>query len=174
MKISIMGYSGSGKSTLAKLLGEYYDLPVFHLDKIHFLKDWKQKDYRDAIREVDQILSLKDWVIDGNYGNYRLEERLEDSDLIVFLALNPFQCFYRCYKRYLQHRGKSRDDVTAGCIEKFDKGFAWWILYQGRRPQKKRTMANHLAPYKKKTIHLTTSKDVQCFIAKLADRKEAL
>ena len=172
MKISVMGYSGSGKSTLAKLLGEHYQLPVFHLDQIHFEKDWKQKNYQDVISELDQILSLKDWIIDGNYGNYKLEQRLNDSDQIVFLSLNRFQCFYRCYKRYLHHRGKTRDDVTPGCLEKFDKTFAWWVLHEGRNSQRKRTMAMNLAPHEKKTIHLATSKDVQNFIAQLPNRKE--
>lgn len=35
MKIAVMGYSGSGKSTLAKFLGEKYNVPVLHFDRIH-------------------------------------------------------------------------------------------------------------------------------------------
>jgi len=37
MKIAVNGYSGSGKSTLARRLGELYQIPVLHLDTVHWL-----------------------------------------------------------------------------------------------------------------------------------------
>ena len=44
MKISIIGYSGSGKSTLAKNLSKHYGIPVLHMDSVHFLENWKERD----------------------------------------------------------------------------------------------------------------------------------
>lgn len=44
MKIAVIGYSGSGKSTLAGVLGERYDIPVLHLDRVHFLPDWQERE----------------------------------------------------------------------------------------------------------------------------------
>ena len=43
MKIAVIGYSGSGKSTLAKFLGEKYDIPVLHFDRIHWLPGWNER-----------------------------------------------------------------------------------------------------------------------------------
>jgi adenylate kinase family enzyme len=44
MKIAIIGHSGSGKSTLAAFLGEKYALPVLHVDTIHFLPGWVERE----------------------------------------------------------------------------------------------------------------------------------
>ena len=44
MKIAVLGYSGAGKSTLARMLGEYYNIPVLHLDTVQFLPNWKIRD----------------------------------------------------------------------------------------------------------------------------------
>lgn len=46
MRIAIIGYSGAGKSTLAKALGAQYDCPVLHLDALHFLPGWHERDDR--------------------------------------------------------------------------------------------------------------------------------
>ncbi len=42
MKIAVLGYSGSGKSTLARRLGEYFQVPVLHLDVVNFLPGWEK------------------------------------------------------------------------------------------------------------------------------------
>lgn len=44
MKIAIIGYAGSGKSTLARQLGEFYDIPVLHMDKTQFEHNWIERD----------------------------------------------------------------------------------------------------------------------------------
>ena len=48
MKIAVMGYSGAGKSTLARKLGNIYDCPVLHLDRIQFEPGWKLRDREKA------------------------------------------------------------------------------------------------------------------------------
>ena len=47
MKILVLGFSGSGKSTLARNLSNHYNLPLLHIDSIHFLPNWIIRDKND-------------------------------------------------------------------------------------------------------------------------------
>lgn len=135
MKIQIIGFSGSGKSTLAKLLGENLNIPHLHLDRVHFYGDWQERTIEEQSLIVSEFIKKnEDWVIDGNYSAVA-RERFSMADLTIFLDFNRFTCYWRSLKRYLKHRGKTRDSL--GCIEKFDFEFQWWILHQGRTKKRK-------------------------------------
>ena len=68
MKIVVNGYSGSGKSTLAGRLGELYQIPVLHLDTVHWLPGWEEKAEEQERSEVRAFMDRNaSWVIDGNY-----------------------------------------------------------------------------------------------------------
>ena len=68
MKIAVNGYSGSGKSTLASSLGELYQIPVLHLDTVHWLPGWEEKGEGQERSEVRAFMDRNaSWVIDGNY-----------------------------------------------------------------------------------------------------------
>ena len=57
MKIVVNGYSGSGKSTLARRLGKLYQIPVLHLDTVHWLPGWEEKEEeqeRSEVRALDR------------------------------------------------------------------------------------------------------------------------
>jgi len=41
--IVIVAGPGSGKSTLARMLGERLNLPVFHVDQIHWQENWVER-----------------------------------------------------------------------------------------------------------------------------------
>lgn len=133
MKIAVIGYSGSGKSTLAKRISEEYSLPLLYLDTVHWLPDWVERDTEEAQRIVSDWMDSHDsWVIDGNYSKYSRERKFEEADYIVFLAFPRLRCLYRAWKRSREYIGKSRDSMTVGCNEKFDREFVLWILKNGR------------------------------------------
>ena len=68
MKIVVNGYSGSGKSTLARRLGKLYQIPVLHLDTVHWLPGWEEKAEEQERSEVRAFMDRNaSWVIDGNY-----------------------------------------------------------------------------------------------------------
>ena len=68
MKIVVNGYSGSGKSTLARRLGKLYQIPVLHLDTVHWLPGWEEKEEEQERSEVRAFMDRNaSWVIDGNY-----------------------------------------------------------------------------------------------------------
>ena len=54
-RICIIGGSGTGKTTLSNNLGKELNLPVYHIDGIHHLKDWEIRDKN----ERDQIILEK-------------------------------------------------------------------------------------------------------------------
>ncbi len=89
MKIAILGTSGSGKSTLAKRLGERYDLPVLHMDTVHFLPGWVERPFAEEEAIVRQFLdeNAGGWVIDGNYSKTCYARRLEEADKIIVLLV---------------------------------------------------------------------------------------
>ncbi len=57
MKIAIIGYSGTGKSTLARKLANFYQLPVLHLDSVHFKENWQECSDEDMNQAVLNFLN---------------------------------------------------------------------------------------------------------------------
>ena len=142
MKIQIIGFSGSGKSTLARILSKHYNIPVLHLDSVHFYGDWQERTIEEQNEIVsDFIIHNPDWVVDGNYSMIA-SNRFELSDITIFLAYNRLTCYWNCLKRYRQHRGKHRLDCP--CIEKFDWEFQQWILWKGRTNKRIKKMYSNL------------------------------
>lgn len=137
MKISIIGFSGSGKSTLAKTLSKHYNIPVLHMDSIHFLNDWKERSNEEFNSIVKEFIDKNEsWIIDGNYKSI-VPERHEMADLLIFLDYNRFFCYKSAKERYKKYKGKTRDDMASGCEEKFDKEFRYWLLYKGRTSKRR-------------------------------------
>ncbi len=138
MKIQIIGYSGSGKSTLCSKLAEVYNLPKLHLDKVQFLPNWEERDGETKGNIVHLFLeNNKDgWVIDGNYSSLSYDRRVNESDIIIQMLFGRFNCLWRCIKRYMKYKGKSRPDMTEGCNFKLDWEFVKWILWIGDRKSK--------------------------------------
>ncbi|MGN1182497.1 MAG: hypothetical protein ACI4SR_05765 [Faecalibacillus sp.] len=161
MKICVMGFSGSGKSTLSRKLGQYYHIDVLHLDKVHHLPGWQERDEESEKKMVYDFLNEHDnWIIDGNYSSILLNERLEQADKIIILHFHRLSCLCRVIKRYFQNRGQSRIDMCEGCLEKIDIEFIWWILYAGR---KKDMYQKICQSYQNKVIVLKNQKDLDLF-----------
>lgn len=140
MKISIIGYSGSGKSTLAKILGKHYNIPVLHMDSVHFLENWQERDNEEFKNIVNDFINNNEsWIIDGNYRSI-CPNRHEYADQLIFLNYNRFFCYRSAKKRYKMYKGKTRDDMAFGCNEKFDKEFIKWLLYKGRTKERRKRL----------------------------------
>ena len=153
MKIAIVGYSGSGKSTLARRLGEYHHAEVLHLDTVHHLPGWKERDRESEKQIVRAFLDEHAaWVIDGNYFKLFYEQRMEEADLIVMLLFNRFNCLYRAYKRYRKYK----DDVqNAECFSSDSTETKWICLncghvVVGKEPPKICPVCSHDQGYFKK------------------------
>lgn len=173
MKIAVLGYSGAGKSTLAAVLAEHYNIPVLHLDTVQFLPNWEIRNDEEKRNIVADFMKKDSWVIDGNYRSMYKNERLEQADKIFILSFNRFFCFKSAYKRYLENKGKKRDDMADGCNEKFDLEFAWWILYQGRTRRRRKGYKDIYNQYKSKTLWFTNRSQVNEYINSLKNENNA-
>ena len=151
MKIQIIGFSGSGKTYLAKLLSSYFNIPALHLDGIHFIHNWEERDDISFENLIQQFLRKNDsWIIEGNYLSFATQRFLQ-CDILIFLNYNRFVCYHNCKKRYQQNKNKARDEMPINCIEKFDKEFKKWILWEGRKSNRKKKfkilVKNHSCSY---------------------------
>ena len=164
MKIAILGYSGSGKSTLARQLADRFGAPALFLDTVHFLPGWKERGTAESRAIVADFLCHESWVIDGNYTNLCMRERLEQADIVLLLLFPRAVCLFRAWKRLRQFRGRTRDSMTADCPEKLDREFLWWILYKGRARAKRRQWRQIMADYPEKTRILKNARQVSAFL----------
>lgn len=174
-KIAIIGHSGCGKSTLAAFLSERYGLPLLHIDSIHFLPGWVEREHEDEFALMHAFLeenSERGWVIDGNYMKLEHERRMEEADLIIYMNFNRFICFYRCWRRSKKYKNSSRPSIAPGCEEKFDSSFRRWILRDGRtRPKLKRYQAL-IERYSYKSVEINNDRQLKRFKNSLPKGKE--
>ena len=170
MRICIIGFSGSGKSTLAKRLGKIYGIKVIHMDSIHFLANWQERDKNEFEEIMQKHLSENDsWVIDGNYSK-RAQNRYDLADMVIMLDFNRFRCIRNAFKRLKMYKGRTRSDMAEGCNEKIDWEFFWWLLYEGRTRKRRKRMLKLVNDAKEGYI-FKNHKQVNEFISKLEKEK---
>ncbi|MBI5621503.1 AAA family ATPase [Candidatus Falkowbacteria bacterium] len=154
-KILVIGSGGSGKSTLAKELSKKLNLPLIALDQYYWKPGWVRPEKEEWRKKVSELVDQDSWIMDGNYQS-TLDIRFPKSDVIIFLDINRFICFWRMWKRRIL---KNRVDKIDGCPEKIDFKFIKWVLWeypQRRRPK----VLKLLEEYKDKKIFiLRISKD---------------
>lgn len=167
MKIVVMGYSGSGKSTLARQLGQHYGAAVLHLDSVHHLPGWQERDLEEERAIVGAFLDEHEgWVIDGNYSKTHYERRLAEADCIVLLLFGRLACLRRVAARYRRYRGSARPDMAAGCEEKLDGEFVRWVLWGGRSKTARQRYRKVQAQYPDKTVVLKDQREMDEFVQK--------
>ncbi len=121
-KILVIGNSGSGKSTFARKLHRATGLPLFHLDLVWHLPDKTNISREEFDTRLEEILALKEWIIDGNYQR-TLQRRITACDTI-FLLDYPVEV---CLAGVAERIGKERPDMPWQETE-FDPEFRQWIL----------------------------------------------
>lgn len=140
MRIAIIGFSGSGKSTLAKVLGQFYHIPVCHLDALYHLPNWEER----SDEEFDELLkdfmkNNENWIIEGSYLKH-VPARFEEADIVIGLIYNRFVCLKGVIKRYYKYKGKTRPDMGLGCEEKLDYTFIKWVFFKGHTKKRKKKL----------------------------------
>ena len=134
-KISIIGGSGTGKTTLAVNIGKELKLPVYHLDGLNYFSKWKERDKTERDELILNKVKTKKWVIDGTYTS-TLQQRLQSSDLIIYLDYSSFAQIKGILTRYFKLNGKERKEIP-GCNEKVDLKFIVWTLKWRKNKRKK-------------------------------------
>jgi adenylate kinase family enzyme len=135
-RVLVIGPCGAGKSTAAAELGRLLDLPVHHLDRLHWREGWVESSREELVETLAPIIAGERWLIDGNYGG-TMGERLERADTVLYLDYPTWLCLWRAFGRIRRFRGASRPDMAPGCPERFDPAFFWYILTFRRGPRRR-------------------------------------
>ena len=116
-RIVIIGLSGAGKSTLAKKLSSILDIRVYHLDRIFWQRDWKEKDRETRIDILERLVPETQWIIEGTYLSVS-DCHLSMADTIIFLDIFPLVCLQRLIKRHFEYCKRPRRDIPEGCTDR--------------------------------------------------------
>ena len=114
-KISVVGNSGAGKSTLSERLGNRLDIDVLSIDKIYWLTKWQLRDHESFRSIHDKWLEADSWIIEGvGYWN-ELEQRISESDIVIFVDVPIDICKAQADKRIKEERMFRNPYITEGC-----------------------------------------------------------
>jgi len=171
MKIEVTGFSGSGKSTLARKLGEIYNLPVLHVDTLHFEPNWVVRDNELLDKDLEEFIHTNDsWVIDGNYYRH-VPERFDEADYIINLSFSPLTCLKRVHSRIKKYEGIQRDDQAIGCFDHPSLSFDLWVVFGSRGRKVVNRFKAIQKKYPDKIIQLKNQKQVDAFITRLVNHE---
>ena len=116
-KAIVIGCPGSGKTTFALKLAEKIGLPLFHLDAIWHKPDKEHIPREEFDEKLREILTLHEWIIDGNYSR-TMERRLAACDTVFFFDLPTAVCLLGASARL----GNERRDIP-WCDTELDPEF---------------------------------------------------
>ena len=141
MKIDIYsGFLGAGKTTLSNILSKLYNIEATHIDGIHHMENWVQRDKDERDRMILDVVSKDKWIIDGTY-KATLKPRFEAADLIIWLDYSSFAQIKGVMTRFLKNKGKEKPEIP-GCKEKMDKEFFTYVLRYNK--DKRKNIVNNL------------------------------
>lgn len=100
-RINVIGTSGSGKSTFSKKLSAVLDIPYIEMDSIFWGKDWYWPTDDVFFSDLQQALSQKTWVLDGNYSR-TTSIKWKDVDTIIWIDFGFIRTLYQACSRALK------------------------------------------------------------------------
>lgn len=171
-RIAVIGCPGSGKTTFTKRLGEILARPVIHLDKVLWGANWQMLPYDERQVIHAKLISADNWIIDGMWKSH-LEQRMERATLVIFLDYKRSVSMRRALKRRITYRGKQRDDIADGCLEKLDNYFLRYI-WTFRRKVRPIILDSLTAHPDLGVVTLTTPKQTEQFMSQLEQQIGAI
>jgi adenylate kinase family enzyme len=165
-RVMIVGGPGSGKSVLARALGARTGLPVYHIDRIHWLPGWVERDRAEKTRLCREIHARDRWIFEGGH-SVTWPERLARSDTLVWLDVPVAVRQWRVITRAIRYWGESRPDLPEGCPEGFGwETLAFWrFIWATRATARARILAIFADPPPHLALHrLASRRDVRRFL----------
>lgn len=139
-RILVIGSPGAGKSTFSRKLHNKFDLPLFYLDNLFWKADKTTIPPKMLNKQIKSILKQPQWIIDGNYSQYLLDERLDACNTVFFLDYDVETCLQGVRDRI----GKKRPDLP-WIEQEEDPEFMEYIRQfpLTKRPQIIETLSKH-------------------------------
>jgi len=160
-KVLIIGISGTGKTRLAKKFSNFLKIPVTHYDEFVWGENWKEIEEKLVEQKLEEVIQKDKWIIEG-FIHPAAKSKLENADIIIYLDYSGWLAFWGGLNRWWKCRGKTRPEMAAGCIEKFDWNFLKIMWKRGERPE----IEEAIKGFENKIICLKTRSETDNFIAK--------
>lgn len=135
-RVMIIGQPGSGKSTLARELGAITHLPVFHIDRIHWMPGWRERPRAEKTRLCEALHARVDWIFEGGH-SATWPGRLARADTLIWLNVTVATRLGRVVLRSLRWWGRTRPDLPPDCPDGINAaflGYIWRTRRTGRDP----------------------------------------
>lgn len=128
-RLLIMGSPGTGKTTFSNELIQLVKLPYFSLDDLYWGRDWTRASPALFHKRLQQVLKSDHGLIDGNYHDRFLLERLRWADTIIYLDFPTSIALLGLVKRSIRRYwlGKSAQ-LPAGVVTSAYKR-RWELTY---------------------------------------------
>lgn len=97
--IIVLGCPGSGKSYLSQKLSGVLDCNYVSLDNLYWKKDWIRTNDEDFFKNIEKFIGQKNCIIDGNYHDRYLEERIKACDYIIYINISTFSSIFNILRR---------------------------------------------------------------------------
>ncbi len=118
-RVMVVGQPGSGKSTFARMLGAATGLPVVHIDHIHWMDGWVEREAAEKDRLTREVHARDAWIFEGGHSR-TWPERLARADTLVWIDVGLALRTWRVLRRVATGYGRARPDMPAGCPERID------------------------------------------------------
>lgn len=168
----ILGGPASGKSTLARQLGAALELPVYHMDQIHWQPGWTERPMEQRAELARAIEVTEAWVFEGSLGATNAH-RLSRATSVIYLDLPLPLRLWRALLRSIRYRGQTRPDLPDGCPERLGIETLRFLNYIARthRPNRRRMAALLAERPEVPLYHLKTPAEVRAFLTALEGAK---
>ena len=164
-RVMVVGCAGSGKSEASRRLARITGLPLIHLDAHFWKPGWTQPDRGDWEQTVDDLAAQPRWIMDGNYSR-TLSRRLARADTLIHLDFSTLLCTWRVLKRTWGLGGARANELPAGCSERFDWSFLWYVITYRRR-QRSQDMAR-MASFTGTVYRFSRPRQLEAFLSRVA------
>ena len=164
-RVMIVGQPGSGKTTLARELGKRTELPVIHIDTIHWQPGWIERSKDEKTRLCHEVEARDRWIFEGGH-SVTWDSRIARADLLIWIDRSWPLRFWRVLLRALIRRGRARPDLPENCPERLGNlpeffNFMW-ITRKSARSKMKQLAAS--APSTCHVVCLRSNRQTKLFL----------
>ncbi len=169
-KIIVIGNAASGKSTLSMKIKEITGIPVYHLDKILWKKNWERTSEEEFIDKHNEIINKGEWILEGVAYKSTYKDRFEAADTIIYLDTTVEICKERAVQRAHEDEESPNPYVNEGCpypVELIDKQHEVIELFHDEYRALILEMIDEFRE-EKNVIHLSNNKEINEFLSLLS------